>query len=167
MARDGAWKLAHGVLVLDKPAGMTSAHAVEAVSMRLRADRAGHGGTLDPIATRVLAIAINAATKLASFLLADDKAYVADAVLGTATDTLDRTGAVVDEKPWAHVTREALAAACAARVGEHDQVPPMYSAIKIGGVPLHLRARAGEDVARAPRRVRIDRCELLTFDPPH
>ena len=155
----------HGVLVLDKPAGMTSATAVEHVRRALGVTRAGHGGTLDPIATGVLPICIGAATKLAQFLLADDKAYLADGVLGIETDTLDRTGRVTAERDVA-VSREALAAACAAHLGEQDQIPPMYSAIKQGGRRLYHRARAGEEVERAPRRIRIDRLELVAFEPP-
>jgi tRNA pseudouridine55 synthase len=155
----------NGVLVLDKPPRMSSASAVNHVKARLNVKRAGHGGTLDPIATGVLAICIGAATKLAQFLLADDKAYVADGVLGVETDTLDRTGRVVAERA-AGVSREALLAALTAHTGEQSQIPPMYSAIKHGGVPLYERARAGEDVERAPRRIRIDRLELLAFEPP-
>jgi tRNA pseudouridine55 synthase len=156
----------HGVVVVDKPAGLTSATAVEVARARLAVDRVGHGGTLDPIATGVLVMAVGAATKLAGYLLSDDKGYLADAVLGAATDTLDRTGAVVAERPWQHVDEAALRHALAARVGEHDQVPPMYSAIKVDGVRLHERARAGDDVPRAPRRVRIDAIELVAWDPP-
>jgi tRNA pseudouridine55 synthase len=156
-----------GVLVLDKPTAMSSARAVELVKRRLGASRAGHGGTLDPLATGVLPIALGAATKLAAYLLADDKAYAADGVLGVTTDTLDRTGAVTATCEAAHVTRAQLAAAIAARVGEHDQLPPMYSAIKQGGVRLYRMARAGAaDVERATRRIRIDRCELVEFAPP-
>lgn len=157
----------HGVLVLDKPPGMTSAAAVDRVRRQLGAARAGHGGTLDPIATGVLPIAINAATKLASYMLADDKAYDCEAVFGTATSTLDRTGMVTDTKPWAHVTRDALQAALAARLGEHDQVPPMHSAIKVDGIRLYKRAHLGEEIERRARRVRVDRFELRAFDPPH
>jgi tRNA pseudouridine55 synthase len=156
----------HGVIVVDKPAGMTSARAVDVARARVGADRAGHGGTLDPLATGVLAIAVGSATKLAGFLLSDDKAYVADCVFGVATDTLDRAGAVVAERPWQHVDERALLAALAARVGEQDQVPPMYSAIKVDGVRLHERARAGEDIDRAPRRVRVDALELVAWAPP-
>jgi tRNA pseudouridine55 synthase len=156
----------HGVVVVDKPQGLSSSTAVEVARARLGVDRVGHGGTLDPIATGVLVMAVGAATKLAGFLLADDKGYVADAVFGTATDTLDRTGAVVAEQPWQHVDEAALRRALAARVGEHDQVPPMYSAIKVDGVRLHRRARAGDDVPRAPRRVRIDALELVAWQPP-
>src|SRR6201999_379932 len=104
----------HGILVLDKPAGLSSAHAVEHVRRGLGIRRAGHGGTLDPIATGVLPICIGAATKLAQFLLADDKAYEADGILGIATDTLDRTGRVIAERP-VEISREAMLAVLAAR----------------------------------------------------
>jgi tRNA pseudouridine55 synthase len=156
----------NGVLVLDKPAGMSSASAVDAVKKRLGAQRAGHGGTLDPIATGVLPICLDEATKLAQYLLADDKGYEADLVLGVETDTLDRTGTVVATRPVA-VTREAVARALATRTGDQDQVPPMYSAIKQDGVRLYHRARAGIEIEREPRRIRIDSLELLAFEPPH
>ena len=157
----------NGVIVLDKPARMSSASAVEYVKRRLGAKRAGHGGTLDPIATGVLPICLGEATKLAQYLLADDKAYEADLVLGVETDTLDRTGTVTRERDASHVTREAIEAVIASRRGEQDQLPPIYSAIKQGGVRMYERARAGEDVERTPRRIRIDRLDLLAFEPPH
>ncbi|MBA3818075.1 MAG: tRNA pseudouridine(55) synthase TruB [Deltaproteobacteria bacterium] len=155
----------HGVLVLDKPTGLSSASAVEHVKRTLGADRAGHGGTLDPIATGVLTVCLGAGTKIAQYLLADDKAYEADGVLGIETDTLDRSGQVVAERP-VRVTEEALRAAIAARLGEQDQIPPIYSAIKQGGVRNYHRARQGETVEPVARRIRIDRLELLAFTPP-
>jgi tRNA pseudouridine55 synthase len=155
----------HGVLVIDKPAGSSSAMVVEYVRRALGIERAGHGGTLDPIATGVLAICVGAGTKLAQFLLADDKAYEAEGLLGVETDTLDRTGRIVAQRSAA-VTLDGLLAALAARVGEQDQIPPMYSAIKQGGVRLYDRARAGEEVERAPRKIRIDQLALLAFEPP-
>lgn len=157
----------NGILVLDKPARMSSAAAVDHVKKRLGIRRAGHGGTLDPIATGVLAICIGEACKLATYLLADDKAYDADLVLGSETDTLDRTGAVTATRSADHVTREAVEAVLVARRGEHDQLPPIYSAIRQGGVRMYHRARAGEgdEIERTPRRVRIDRLELLDFTP--
>jgi tRNA pseudouridine(55) synthase len=155
----------HGVLVIDKPAGMSSASAVEQVRRTLAIDRAGHGGTLDPIATGVLPVCVGAGTKLAQFLLADDKAYEADGVLGIETDTLDRTGRVLAERAVS-VTRDALLAVLARHQGAQAQIPPMYSAIKQGGVRLYDRARAGEEVVRAPRQIRIDRLELIGFEPP-
>ncbi len=160
MARAG------GVLIVDKPAGVSSAGAVDRVKRELGAKRVGHGGTLDPLATGVLAICIDEATKLASYLLADDKEYEAELVLGIETDTLDRTGTVVAEKSCAHVTREAVLAALVARTGEYDQIPPMFSAIKQNGVRLYKQARAGVEVERAARRIRIDRLELRAFALP-
>jgi tRNA pseudouridine55 synthase len=155
----------HGVIVIDKPPGLSSANAVEQVRRGLGIARAGHGGTLDPLATGVLPICVGAGTKLAQFLLADDKAYEAEGLLGITTDTLDRTGRVVAERAVS-VGREALSAAIAAHLGTRTQIPPMYSAIKQGGVRLYHRARAGEEVAREPRTIRIDRLELLAFEPP-
>lgn len=155
----------HGILVIDKPAGVSSAQAVERVRRELGVDRAGHGGTLDPIATGVLPICVGAGTKLAQFLLADDKAYEADGVLGVETDTLDRTGRVIAERT-ARVSREAMVAALGAHLGEQAQLPPIYSAIKQGGVRMYHRARAGETIERTPRTIRIDRLELIAFDPP-
>ena len=155
----------NGVLVVDKPAGVSSALAVDRVKKELRAKRCGHAGTLDPLATGVLPICVGEATKLAGYMLAEDKEYIADAVLGIETDTLDRAGAVT-ARADVDVTRDAVLAALAARTREHDQVPPMYSAIKQGGVRLYKRARQGEEVERPPRRVRIDRLELLEWDLP-
>jgi tRNA pseudouridine55 synthase len=152
-----------GILVLDKPGGMSSAAAVDHVKRALGVKRAGHGGTLDPLATGVLPICLDEATKVASYLLADDKEYLAELVLGTETDTLDREGAILAQRSFAHVTADAIAAALAARTGEHDQIPPMFSAIKRGGVRLYKQAREGIEVEREPRRVRIDRLELRAF----
>ena len=143
---------------------MSSAAAVEHVRKRLGAKRAGHGGTLDPIATGVLAICIGEATKLAGFLQSDDKAYEAELVLGVETDTLDRTGQVTATHDASGITRDAVVAALLARMGEHDQLPPMYSAIKIDGRRLYQRARQGEgEVERDTRRVRLDQLDLLDF----
>jgi len=153
----------HGVLVIDKPAGRSSASTVDKVKKALRLDRAGHGGTLDPLATGVLPVCINAGTKIAQYLLAEDKAYEATCVLGVETDTLDRTGKVIAERP-VDVDEARLRVALAARLGEQAQIPPMYSAIKQDGVRMYQRARAGEEIERAPRRIRIDQLELLAFD---
>ena len=125
----------HGVLVIDKPAGKSSAATVEEVKRALGAERAGHGGTLDPIATGVLAVCLNAGTKVAQYLLADDKCYEATGVFGIETDTLDRTGTITLERP-VDVSESRLRDVLAKRLGEQDQIPPMYSAIKQGGVRL-------------------------------
>jgi tRNA pseudouridine55 synthase len=158
----------HGVLVIDKPAGVTSADVVTDVRWRLRTDRAGHTGTLDPMATGVLAICLGVATKLQGWLTSDDKAYEAELELGATTDTLDATGAVVaeDRAAAAAVTRDQLEAALAAFRGAQEQVPPMHSAIKQNGRRLYHAARNGETVDRAPRSIVVHRLELLDADLP-
>jgi tRNA pseudouridine55 synthase len=156
----------HGVLVIDKPTGKSSAATVSEVKRALGVDRAGHGGTLDPLATGVLAVCINAGTKIASYLLADDKSYEATGVFGAETDTLDRTGTITAERP-VDVSEARLREVLARRMGEQDQIPPMYSAIKQDGVRMYHRARAGEEIERAPRRIRIDRLELLELALPY
>jgi tRNA pseudouridine55 synthase len=145
---------------------MSSASAVNHVRKRLCVKRAGHGGTLDPIATGVLPICLGEATKLAQYLQADDKEYEAELLLGVEMDTLDRTGNVVSTRPFDHVTREAIARALAARMGEQDQMPPMFSAIKIDGRRLYHAARLGEEIERTARHIRIDRLELLAHEGP-
>jgi tRNA pseudouridine55 synthase len=143
---------------------MSSASAVDHVKRQLRAKRAGHGGTLDPIATGVLAVCLGEATKVAQYLLADDKAYRAELVLGRVTDTLDRTGIVTEEHDASAITRAQIEAALARHRGEQDQVPPMFSAIKQDGVRLYKQARRGIEVERAARRIRIDELELVAYE---
>jgi tRNA pseudouridine55 synthase len=157
-----------GVLVVDKPAGITSHAAVAEVARRLRARRAGHAGTLDPMATGVLLVCLGEATKIAGLLLSDDKAYDGELELGRETDTLDAEGKVVRERPAeaAAVGRDALAAAMAGFVGDGKQVPPMFSAVRQGGRRLHELARAGQEVERAPRPIAIRRFDLVSFAPP-
>ncbi|HVV84764.1 MAG TPA: tRNA pseudouridine(55) synthase TruB [Kofleriaceae bacterium] len=158
----------HGVLVVDKPGGITSATMVGEVRRRLGTDAAGHTGTLDPLATGVLPICLGAATKLAQWLLADDKAYDAVIELGVETDTFDRDGQVTGGDPAraAAVLRAEVEAALAALTGAYEQVPPIYSAIQQGGRRLHELARAGETADLAPRPVRVDRLRLTSFAPP-
>jgi len=158
----------HGVLVVDKPGGRTSAQVVATVRHRLGVDRIGHTGTLDPLATGVLPLCIGEATKLASYLIADDKAYEAELELGVETDTLDADGAVVARAPEAAaaVDEAALRRVLAAMVGPQPQVPPMYSAVHSGGRRLHELARAGIEVDRAPRDIVVHRLDLIAFAPP-
>ncbi|MCC6767185.1 MAG: tRNA pseudouridine(55) synthase TruB [Deltaproteobacteria bacterium] len=145
----------HGLLLVDKPEGVTSASVVAFVKRTLRQRKVGHLGTLDPFATGLLPICIGEGTKIAAFLADDEKRYVGEIALGTATDTLDRTGAVLEERPLPPLTTADLAAAVAGLRGEILQTPPMYSALKRDGVPLYRLARAGQTVERAPRPVRI------------
>ena len=154
-----------GVLVVDKPAGPTSFEVVRRVRRALGADKAGHGGTLDPAATGVLVVCVGEAVKLQQFLANGDKAYQGTIAFGAATDTEDAEGAVIARGDPAALDEVALRAALAARVGEQEQVPPMYSAVRVGGRRLHEVARAGETVDRAPRRVRVHALELLALSP--
>jgi tRNA pseudouridine55 synthase len=145
----------NGVVVVDKPRGLTSFDVVARVRRALGERRVGHTGTLDPMATGVLPVCVGEATKLVPFLMDRDKEYQAEARLGVATDTLDADGRVVAERDASHVTREGLAAALAGFVGRQLQVPPMHSALRVGGRRLYELARAGETVERAPRAIDI------------
>jgi len=149
-----------GVLLLDKTHGLTSNAALQAAKRLLQARKAGHAGTLDPMATGLLPLLFGEATKLAFLLIDADKTYLADVVLGTTTTTGDAEGAIVETRAVAVRAGEIEAALRRFR-GEIEQVPPMYSALKRDGRPLYAYARAGEEVVRAPRRVQIHRLELL------
>lgn len=156
----------HGFLVVDKPGGWTSHDVVDAARRWLGTRRVGHLGTLDPLATGALPLAVRAATKLVPFVTSHDKSYSGAILLGVETDTLDAEGRVLRRHQGAWPDEASLRTALARFVGEIEQVPPMFSAVKKGGVPLHRLAREGQEVERAPKRVRIDRLELLKYDPP-
>lgn len=157
----------NGLLIIDKPAGMTSHDVVYRVRKRARIERVGHTGTLDPFATGVLPLCLGKATRLASLLTLEDKVYQATLTLGKTTDTLDRDGTVLQERPVDPTLDEArVEAALSAFRGEIRQAPPMYSAVKVGGKRLYEYARAGEEVARAERPVTIHRLELLSLNLP-
>ncbi len=155
----------HGLLLVDKPEGLTSAAVVARVKRILAQRKVGHLGTLDPFATGLLPVCIGEGTKIAPFLADDVKRYVGEIVLGVATDTLDRTGVVVDEQavpPWRTVP---LADVLARFRGDIRQTPPMYSALKRGGVPLYRLARAGQNVEREARPVRITAFDVAWIGP--
>ncbi len=154
-----------GVLVVDKPAGMTSHDVVAVVRRAAGQRRVGHAGTLDPDATGVLVVCLGRATRLVPYLQASDKTYAARLWLGVTTTTLDASGRVTAEHDASAVDEPTLRAALAAFVGEIDQLPPMVSAVKVGGERLHAKARRGEDVERRPRRVRVAAMELETLAP--
>jgi tRNA pseudouridine55 synthase len=154
-----------GFLVVDKPQGWTSHDAVDAARRWLGIRKVGHLGTLDPLATGVLPLAIRAATKLVPFVEGGRKSYVGSIRLGEETDTLDAEGRVVRSYQGAYPDEASVRAALARFVGEIEQVPPMYSAVKRDGVPLHKLARAGKQVERSPKRVRIERLTLVKYSP--
>jgi tRNA pseudouridine55 synthase len=152
-----------GLVVLDKPAGFTSHDAVAKLRKIYGQRRVGHAGTLDPDATGVLLVGLGRATRLLRFLTAQAKEYRATVVFGIATDTLDASGEVVDQQPMP-VTRPDVERALPQFVGDIEQLPPMVSAVKIGGRRLHELARQGVDVDRAPRAVHVERFELEDFE---
>jgi tRNA pseudouridine55 synthase len=155
-----------GFLVVDKPPGWTSHDVVQAARGWLGTRRVGHLGTLDPLATGVLPLAVREATKLLPFLEDSHKSYGGAIRLGVVTDTLDAEGEVLRRHAGPLPDERAVREALAASSGEIEQIPPMYSAVKHGGVPLHRLAREGRTVERKPKRVRIDRLELIKYAPP-
>lgn len=152
-----------GVLLLDKQLGLSSNHALQAARRLYNAEKAGHTGTLDPLATGLLPLCFGEATKFAGELLNADKRYVATVQLGVTTDTADAEGAVLERRP-VEVGPVDVKAALEAFVGEIEQVPPMYSALKRDGKPLYEYARAGIEVERAPRHVTIHELRLVETD---
>lgn len=154
-----------GVLLLDKPANITSQGAVTAVRRLLNAAKAGHTGTLDPMATGLLPVCLGEATKFSHLLLEADKTYLATIRLGIATTTGDLEGEVLEEKP-VRVEQGRVTAVLERFVGVIRQTPPMFSALKHAGKPLYEYARAGEDVPRAPRQVTIAELKLIDFAVP-
>ncbi|HVL65462.1 MAG TPA: tRNA pseudouridine(55) synthase TruB [Actinomycetota bacterium] len=154
-----------GVVVVDKAAGMTSHDVVDRIRRLLGTRRVGHGGTLDPDATGVLIVGVGKATRFLQFAQAAPKRYTAHVRFGVSTTTQDRSGEVIERRDASSLTGEAVAAALPAFTGEIDQVPPMVSAVKIGGERLYAKARRGEDVERAARRVTVHSLELQSFEP--
>jgi tRNA pseudouridine55 synthase len=150
-----------GLLLLNKPAGLTSNQALQRVKRLLNARKAGHTGSLDPAATGMLPLCFGEATKVCAFLLDADKTYRVTAKLGSATDTGDATGSVIDSADVPQMTADDWDAVLQGFLGESLQIAPMYSALKKDGKRLYELARKGETVERAPRPIRIDTIELL------
>ena len=155
--------MANGILIVDKPRDWTSQDVVSKLRGLFHERRAGHGGTLDPMATGVLPLFFGRATRAVEFFEHADKTYVAGLRLGLVTDTQDTTGNLLEEKPC-NVSREELEAALSHFVGELQQIPPMYSAIKVGGQKLYDLARKGREVERQPRPVTIHELTLLGME---
>ena len=154
-----------GALLLDKPVGASSNRVLQQVRRLFGAEKAGHAGTLDPLASGLLLVLFGEATKFAGPLLDSDKEYVATVKLGERTATGDAEGALLEKKAVTTSAAE-LQLALARFRGEIEQLPPMHSALKRDGVPLYKLARKGQSVERAPRRVRILDLESIRFDPP-
>lgn len=152
-----------GVLLLDKPSGITSNAALQRVRRAFNAAKAGHTGTLDPLASGLLPVCLGEATKFSQTLLDADKAYLATLRLGVRTTTGDAEGSVVETRPVS-VSSEDLEAACMSLRGVIDQVPPMYSALKVAGRPLYDYARSGVELERKSRSVVIRRLDIVAFE---
>ncbi|WP_448192084.1 tRNA pseudouridine(55) synthase TruB [Azospirillum sp. sgz301742] len=167
MARKRKGEPIHGWLVLDKPEGLTSTQALSKVRRILNAEKAGHGGTLDPLATGILPIALGEATKTVSYAMDGAKTYRFSVRWGERSATDDREGAIIDRSD-VRPDADAIRAALPAFLGEIDQVPPQYCALKVDGARAYDIAREGDVVDLAARRVRIDRLELVeTPDADH
>ena len=155
-----------GLLIVDKPEGITSLEVVKGVKRRLRVKKAGHIGTLDPFASGVLPVVINEGTRLVPFLRDEPKKYEAIVKLGEETSTDDPTGEVICRKPLGEVTREQIQDVAQSFQGKIRQIPPMFSAIKMGGKPLYRLARKGIEVERKEREVEIFDLQITEIDLP-
>jgi len=159
------WQAVDGIVLLDKPNGLTSTQALQRVRRVLQAEKAGHAGTLDPMATGMLPLCFGQATKACGQLLGRRKAYRATVSLGVATDTGDADGQVVERRDVPAVSDDALEHVLASLRGDRRQVPPMYSALKRDGRPLYELARRGETVEREARAISIERLEVGARSP--
>jgi tRNA pseudouridine55 synthase len=158
-------RIVDGFLPLDKPPGMTSNRILQRVKWMYQARKAGHTGSLDPLASGMLPICFGQATKLSAYLLAADKVYWVTAKFGVKTDTADADGEMIAESGLIEVGRDVLEAALGKFRGEIQQIPPMYSALKKDGKRLYEYAREGKEVQRDPRTVQIHELEIDAYDP--
>ncbi|MCG6942894.1 MAG: tRNA pseudouridine(55) synthase TruB [Thiohalocapsa sp.] len=155
-----------GILLLDKPGGVSSNHALQRVKRLFQAAKAGHTGSLDPLATGLLPLCLGHTTKFSAFLLDADKRYRVTVTLGITTDSADADGKVLETRPIDGVDAAAVQALLPRFTGSIEQLPPMYSAVKHQGERLYKLAREGKEVERTPRTVHIFELALLSFTPP-
>lgn len=155
-----------GVLLLNKPKGISSNGVLQRVRAMLNASKGGHTGNLDPMATGLLPLCFGEATKFSSYLLDADKAYIACARLGQITDSGDADGEIIEQRPVPEITEEQIRQVMDQFTGNIEQVPPMYSALKQNGQPLYKLAREGKTVERKPRPVTIFQIELISWQSP-
>jgi tRNA pseudouridine55 synthase len=155
-----------GVLLVDKPRGMTSHDVVYRLRRKLQIQRIGHAGTLDPMATGLLVMLIGKATRISQYLISVDKVYEGEITLGSTTNSQDAEGEVMETRPVPPLTAAQVQETMKTFLGDQYQTPPMFSAIKLGGVPLYKLARQGEVVEREPRFIRVAAFELRSLDLP-
>lgn len=167
MAKSRNGRDLNAIFLLDKPLGLSSNHALQRVKRLFKANKAGHTGSLDPLATGMLPICFGKATKLSNFLLNADKKYAVSAKLGEQRSTADAEGEVIATATFEHITMESLQAILKTFKGKILQIPPMYSALKKDGKPLYKLARQGVTVEREAREVEIYDIRLVQFSPPY
>ncbi len=155
-----------GILLVDKPGDHTSHDVVARLRGKLKMKRIGHAGTLDPMATGLLIMLVGKATRVSQYLTNLDKEYEGTVELGKVTDTQDADGEMMETRPVPPLTEDELKEAIKGFLGDQYQMPPMYSAIKINGVPLYKSARKGEDIVREPRFIRVSSWEVTKFGVP-
>ena len=154
----------NGILLLDKPIGLTSNAALQTVKRLFKASKAGHTGNLDPLATGLLPICFGEATKISSFLLDSDKHYIGTCKLGVRTSTADTEGKVLETRPVGKLTEQRVKEVLHQFIGQVEQIPPMHSAVKVNGTPLYKLAREGKEIERKSRRVTIYEITLLRLE---
>ena len=162
----GAAKELEGILLVDKPSDHTSHDVIARLRGKLKMKRIGHAGTLDPMATGLLIVLVGKATRASQYLISLDKEYEGTVELGKITDSQDAEGQLMETRPVPALTLDQVKAATATFLGDQYQIPPMYSAIKIDGVPLYKSARKGEEVEREPRFIRVMSWDILGFNSP-
>lgn len=155
-----------GILLIDKPKEWTSHDLVAKIRNHFQLNKTGHGGTLDPNATGLVALLIGRGTKLSAKIMSGDKTYEGEILLGVETDSQDTDGETIAEKDPSSVTEEQLTIEMEAAVGDQMQTPPMVSAIKKDGVPLYKLARKGQEIEREPRFIHVYKFDLKTFESP-
>jgi tRNA pseudouridine55 synthase len=163
----GLQKDLDGVLLVDKPGEHTSHDVIARLRGKLRMRKIGHAGTLDPMATGLLIVLVGKATRVSQFIISLDKEYEGTVELGKTTDSQDAEGETMETRPVPELSEADVKSAMNGFLGDQYQIPPMFSAIKIGGVPLYKKARRGEEVEREPRFIRVMSWELLKFASPH
>lgn len=156
-----------GVLLVDKPTDHTSHDVIARLRGKLKMKRIGHAGTLDPMATGVLVVLVGKATRASQYLMSLDKEYTGTISLGKVTTTQDAEGEMLETRPVPPLTETDVRAAMKGFVGDQYQIPPMYSAIKIDGVPLYKKAREGEEVEREPRFIRVSAFDMTGLALPN
>jgi tRNA pseudouridine55 synthase len=164
MSKKGSYQNINGLLLLDKPAGISSNQALQKVKKIFNAKKAGHTGSLDPIATGMLPICFGETTKVAHFLLNNDKGYLVTAKFGVSTTTGDREGEILETKSTSNLSKEIIISALKSFEGRYDQTAPLYSALKYEGRPLYYYARKGIEVPRKTRTIEIYSIKFESFE---